>query len=194
MRKDALYSIPCLICFFSFYLGCGEAGDTKKKILFEQMQNVRAKEREIGRFDKTNYYDLCYLGFTYFSDAVMKKDMDNPEHRTDIQKALEFYSKAVAINKKLPNAYKGLFRVYYFSGDYKNALKNIKIAIEKDKGDFDAVFMLGNFYYQEGDLTSALEWFEKAKEILNNKPTFLSTPERKRFNQMIEKIKKKRGE
>jgi tetratricopeptide (TPR) repeat protein len=83
-----------------------------------------------------------------------------------------------------------LFGIYYFLGDDQNALSNINKAIENNENDFDAIFMLGNFYYKRNDYQNALIWLEKAEKLLETRQHVLTDSEYKGFKKMMEKVRK----
>jgi len=137
------------------------------------------------KFDEASYEDLCKRALLYSGRAVMKKDMNNDDYIEDAKKALEYYSKAVDRDSELTTAYKGLFSVYRFLGDEKNALRSLKQAVDKNNDDFDAVFMLGNFYYEKRDFGNALDWLEKAQNLAEADQSLLDDKSRSGLEKMI---------
>ena len=137
----------------------GNESNQKKEIKPDAYEFYAAEmqdflERE-GNVKEKDYNSLCMLGLFHLGEAIRKKDAENTGYEKDISKSIEYFSKAVNKDKDLTSAYKGLFSVYYFIGNAQKALNNIQQAIAKDKNDFEAVFMLGNFYYEEGNLPEA---------------------------------------
>jgi len=189
--------ITVLSLSFIIFIFCSEAhlfgtdtDNIEKKHILENikiMQDIYQK----NNFDEKKYEDLCMMAFFYFNNAVMKKDIDDVTYKEDINEALKLYQKAVTINNRLTGAYKGLFNVYLFLDDEQSALNNINKAIENNENDFDAIFMLGNFYYKKADYQNALKWMEHAEKLIESRQYILTKSEYKGFKKMMSKIREK---
>ncbi|MFA6217602.1 MAG: hypothetical protein WDL87_08160 [Candidatus Omnitrophota bacterium] len=183
------------VIFFVFLLylinglvGCSNE-KAKRQTVYKQFKVLQDIVVRDGMFSEENYSDLCTLGFFAFNDAVAKKDLGGMGYKIDIEKAIKYYEKAILLDKEALRAYKELFCVYDFVGENVKAFENISIAIEKDKGDFDALFILGNFYYKKADYKNAVVWLEKAEKVAEANPRLYGDMDRKGFKKMILKAK-----
>jgi tetratricopeptide (TPR) repeat protein len=189
--KIKLLSLISLVCFFSScnYVSKESNEIIKKKVILENRKQIREAIIGKDKLNEGNYYDLYTAGMFYFTDANLKKEIDDPEYSKDIEMARVCFNKAVDLNNRLAIAYKGLFMVYNFLGDDLNAINNIQNAIAKKPNDFDALFMLGNFYYNKADYKNAVVWLEEAEKIAEADPRLYGDMDRKGFKKMILKAK-----
>lgn len=73
------------------------------------------------------------------------------------EKALDYYNKAIELDRYNYKAYTGLGRILYSHGDFAAAKANFEKAVESYKWDTEAYLMLSHIQHLEGDLDQALE-------------------------------------
>jgi site-specific DNA-cytosine methylase len=100
--KHIVLSLLFIFCSLSpYFLSAEEVGDiSKKKIILENINELQNAHQKSG-FKEDNYEDLCIQGLFRFSAATIKKDMNDEGYKEDINKAIEYYKKAIMINSSV---------------------------------------------------------------------------------------------
>jgi tetratricopeptide (TPR) repeat protein len=85
--------------------------------------------------------------------------------KTDYNKAIEYYNKAIAIAPKYTIAYRELANAYLGKNDYDNAIKCCRKELELNPDDASTYNMLGVIFKMNGEYDKAIEYCRKALEI-----------------------------
>jgi signal transduction histidine kinase len=160
-----LKNIPIRFIVFSFLiftnLGLGIAQNSKIDALKQQLAKAK---------DDTTKIDILYqLGFEYWD--------------YDFEIALEYSNECLSLAKKLNNprglakAYTNQGLYYYFKGDYVEAMKRYRLAINalegKQYSDFPAYTLtrIGNIYRVQSNFDSALFYYNLSKVSIVGNPS-----------------------
>ena len=79
--------------------------------------------------------------------------------------AMKHFNKAIEIDPKYSQAYRGLAEVYSVMGDNKKAEATYRKAIELKPNYWEGYNDLGLYFYYSGDIESAVKQFKKAIEL-----------------------------
>jgi len=89
-------------------------------------------------------------------------------NKGDINKAKEYYDKALDINPSLVYTHNEIGKLYLSIGEEQKAINEFKIAINGFKNYDEAYFNLGTAYLKKGDKLSACEAYRKVVQISPN--------------------------
>lgn len=117
---------------------------------------------------------LINTGDIYRDQAKWRVGKEKQRERTElVQKAVESYDRALALNPYLSDVWVSKGRVLEMLGHDEPVLKSFLKAIEIAPVSAYAHFVLGQFYRERGEDEKALEYLEKAdKYFLHNDPMF----------------------
>ena len=117
-------------------------------------------------------YDLYQRGREEYS-----KYLSDNNNKEALEKAEEYYHKALDIDPEFASAYAGLARIYwnkYFWNEYfsENFMDSVLVladnALSYDDKTVDGYFLKGLYYFYKGDREKALEAYDKAIKISPN--------------------------
>lgn len=123
---------------------------------------------------KTEYFTLLQAGMLLFLTLVIsiggwyaagKYYFWNDLDMKRISEQLVYLQKKVQAEPKKTEYRVALGYTHFLKGDNRQAIKELKQAIEIDKNNFDAYYNLGLVYSDGEKLDDALETFQKAVEI-----------------------------
>jgi tetratricopeptide (TPR) repeat protein len=97
---------------------------------------------------------LCYVGMAQIADQ-----------RGQVDKAIEYYEKAIHSSDNNSSAYDGLGSVYFPRGDYAKAAGYFEHALKANSYDLGARFYLGTCWLKLGKYGEAAEQFRAARHI-----------------------------
>lgn len=121
-------------------------------------------DRALMYFNKaTSAAPYNYKGF--YNKALLHLKSNNPK------KAIEELNK-VLVMYQYPKAYVARASAYYSLMDYEKAGKDAVSALEKDKNNNKAYFILGNCANDKNDLVAAIGFYKKAIEYNNSEPDY----------------------
>lgn len=130
-------------------------------------------------------YLYCQLGTTY--GQLLKSSVSSVESGSIIEKASENYQKAIKIDPHFIRAHYGFgILKFYHLGMKKEAIAHMNKILDIEKENTEALFALGRFYYEMGDLPGSMEYYQKLSGILpKNSP---------RLKKCVENISRIRNE
>jgi tetratricopeptide (TPR) repeat protein len=108
-------------------------------------------------------YEILLLDSEH-SDAINFIAYSFAERGVELEKALEMAQKALALNN-VGHIQDTVGWVYFKMGDYPNALKYLKMAVEGMPSDLVVLQHLGDIYAAMGKYREARETYEKILEI-----------------------------
>lgn len=104
---------------------------------------------------------VCLTGGYIISDKYLWPDADE-QHLID---QTNYYKDLVDAKPNNPENRVNLGYTYYLRGDNEEAIKQLKMALDLDKGDFGAYFNLGLVYLNEERYNDALKQAQKTVEL-----------------------------
>ena len=87
------------------------------------------------------------------------------ENKENIQKAVEYYMKAISVDDKYADAYVSLGGILYDQGKYDLEIECYRKAVEIDPGKYENVYYLGTAYEDNQQYDKAIEAYEKTLSI-----------------------------
>lgn len=96
----------------------------------------------------------------------------NAYQRNDLEKALNYFEKALNQRKIKPQVYYNIALICQTQQDYSKAIKNYLKFIELKPNDYDGLFNLALTYYSTKDFPNAVKYFENCLEIKEEPDTF----------------------
>ena len=121
-----------------------------------------------GNFEKTKKDCQNILNFDKDNDNVISLFAKSELALGNIERANVYYVNAYRVNKNNPKTMVGIGDIRYLHGDYKNAIKIYKQALNKDKNNYEIIIKL---------VCALREYAKKPKEL-------------KKYEQMLEKMPK----
>ncbi len=108
-------------------------------------------------------------------ESLIAKNADNPEahyfqglyysdSKTDYEKAVNAFKKAIETDTYFIKAYEALVAIYKSNGDYDKAIEFITASIASHPEIPDFYTILGEIHFEKSDYTEAIEAFKKATE------------------------------
>ena len=93
--------------------------------------------------------------------VLLQQGIYAEETEGNLDKAMQFYEKAIGINPKDQNAYYNMGNAYYDKGNLDRAIQSYEKVVELNPKYSDAYFNLGVAYDTAGNSGKAIEEYEK---------------------------------
>lgn len=147
-----------------------------KKAIDENKEYTEARYNLCGLYLKINEYDKAIEQCTYAAEDPLYQARASAYtnigvayyQQGDINKAKEYYDKALDINPSLVYTHNELGKLYLSIGDDQKAISEFKIAISGFKEYDEAYFNLGTAYLKIGNKLSACHAYRQVVEISPN--------------------------
>lgn len=120
--------------------------------------NVTLGEKERQKFQSAPTNDLS--AYEWFSKGYEAQTISQ-----DFNKAIEYYTKAIELDKNYVTAYNNRGNAYDEIKQYENALKDLTLALKMDAENATTLSNLGLAYDHSGLLDKALEMYAKSITI-----------------------------
>lgn len=105
---------------------------------------------------------ICFLGGCESMEQRHSRLGDYLSYRREYEKAIDEYSKAIAIDSKMVQAYRGRGVTYYRKGQYEDAVLDFNRALAIDPKFADAYNNRGNVFFSKGQYDQAIVDYTKA--------------------------------
>lgn len=91
----------------------------------------------------------------------------------DYKSAVEYFQRALNYDRKNPDIYLSMARTYRNMKDYPGAIKHAESSHELAPGNINPLLLLGNIYYEQGNFTEAVKYYDRALNIDKNNSALL---------------------
>ncbi len=130
--------------------------DVREKLaaIYKSQNKINDAKKEyllLTQLDPGNYRNFYELGILFFSAGV-------------VDKAADYFKKAVSINNKNPDIYFYLGQIYYRTGNMKDAKQAFINTLKIDNTNYRAHYFLGLTLRSENDHEWAIKEFEIAQK------------------------------
>ena len=161
-----------------FVFGNQTIDDVKTiEILQEDKQPILQELSNIFSIDEKSLFQDIH-GFSMVNDAnhpIYEKTAEeytekgnNNYHKSEFEKAIEAYKKAIKIDPDSDGAHHNIGLAYHNLGKFEKAIEAYKKAIEINPNNDGAYSGMGGAYYNLGKFEKAIEAYKKAIEINPN--------------------------
>ena len=147
-------------------------GISQHQITEKATRACRRDLEEAVRRDPNYAPAWTYLAWVNLIDLWV--DLTGELHRGDLDAVIEQFARAIELDPKLPNAFRGFGQAMVLKGDIPQALILSKRAFELGPSEPDSFLFLALALYANGDLTEATTLVERALELHPLPPSYYS--------------------